>query len=222
MLSICLEYAEKRADKIYVYTSLEKDVISCDFFFEINGNIVRKHELNNAVNDGSFHYNTSPERQKAAIHILAQKIIDFYTLCTENHQEMPTEIKLTYNVKTNKFAANYKYEPVTSSNVFEEWIDEIKNEANATRYSKDKVGLVIVSTKYMIQCISIIRKYNKKTIPETQKMINSKSFVFACECTDTNGLQKVKQCHDELLRIGTKVNIYAGGELVQKDFFANC
>ncbi len=32
MVSICLEYVEKKADKIYIYASYEAKTISCDFF----------------------------------------------------------------------------------------------------------------------------------------------------------------------------------------------
>ena len=39
MVSICLEYVEKKADKIYIYASYEAKTISCDFFYSVNGKI---------------------------------------------------------------------------------------------------------------------------------------------------------------------------------------
>ena len=50
MVSICLEYVENKADKIYIYCSFEERVISCDFFYCINGKVGRKHRLNDAKN----------------------------------------------------------------------------------------------------------------------------------------------------------------------------
>ncbi len=32
MISICMEYVENRADKVYVYASCEEDMISSSFF----------------------------------------------------------------------------------------------------------------------------------------------------------------------------------------------
>lgn len=45
MVSICLEYVEKKADKIYIYASYEAKTISCDFFYSVNGKIYKKSEL---------------------------------------------------------------------------------------------------------------------------------------------------------------------------------
>jgi len=44
MVSICLEYANYKVDKVFVYASNENDVISSDCFFEINHSIVKKSE----------------------------------------------------------------------------------------------------------------------------------------------------------------------------------
>ena len=42
MLSVCLEYANHKVDKVFVYASNENNVISSDCFFEINHQIVKK------------------------------------------------------------------------------------------------------------------------------------------------------------------------------------
>lgn len=36
MISICMEYIEERADKVYVYASCEESIISSKFFYLIN------------------------------------------------------------------------------------------------------------------------------------------------------------------------------------------
>ena len=53
--------------------------------------------------------------------------------CKEFNQEMPTEIKLHYNVKKNQLKAQYRYELIYSNDddllpddIFDEWFNEIK------------------------------------------------------------------------------------------------
>lgn len=77
IISICLEYVEGKADKIYIYCSFDGEVLSCDFFYQINNNIVRKHELNTAVTavqTDTFHYDTSTARQSAVFDVIFEDI----------------------------------------------------------------------------------------------------------------------------------------------------
>lgn len=46
MVSICLEYVDDIADKIYIYASYEENELSCDFFYCINGKTKAKHKIN--------------------------------------------------------------------------------------------------------------------------------------------------------------------------------
>ena len=134
MISICLEYVEKRADIIYVYCSFEEMTVSCDFFYCINDNIVRKHKLNDVISDKSFRYDTSAARQTAVMDIIIEDIEGIYKLCNEYQKEMPTEIKLIYDVNKNSLKADYKYELVyskdeqkTADDIAMEWYEEVKN-----------------------------------------------------------------------------------------------
>lgn len=52
MISICMEYVEDRADKVYVYASREEGVTLSDFFYLINGKYVEPHKLNDALEEG--------------------------------------------------------------------------------------------------------------------------------------------------------------------------
>ena len=70
MVSICLEYVEKKADKLYIYCSFEEMAISCDFFYCINDSVVRKHKINDVISDKSFRYDTSVARQTAVMDII--------------------------------------------------------------------------------------------------------------------------------------------------------
>ncbi|URZ14856.1 DUF600 domain-containing protein [Clostridium felsineum] len=139
MVSICLEYAENKANKIYIYCSFEESMISSDFFYNINDKIVRKHKLNDAVNIGMnrFRYDTSVERQKGVLNIINEDIEKIYRLCKEYKREMPTEIKLIYDVNKNSLTAEYKYDLIystdsikTADDIAIEWFQNIKLENN--------------------------------------------------------------------------------------------
>ncbi|MCR3757937.1 hypothetical protein KYB31_02855 [Clostridium felsineum] len=139
MVSICLEYAENKANKIYIYCSFEENMISSDFFYNINDKIVRKHKLNDAVNIemNRFRYDTSVERQKGVLNIINEDIEKIYRLCKEYKREMPTEIKLIYDVNKNSLTAEYKYDLIystdsikTADDIAIEWFQNIKLENN--------------------------------------------------------------------------------------------
>lgn len=128
MVSICLEYVEKRAEKIYIYCSYENNMISSGFFYKINGKVVKKHKLNDVISNEQAKYDVSIQRQKGAISIINEDIKAIKELCQQNQREMPTQIKLTYDILTNKLNADYSYELTfsndknkTAYDVLEEW-----------------------------------------------------------------------------------------------------
>ncbi|MEA4994800.1 MAG: hypothetical protein VB060_13455 [Oscillibacter sp.] len=137
MVSICLEYVSKKADMIYIYCSCEANAISSNFFYRINGMLVRKHKLNETLNsdEKGFEYDTSGNRQSATLNIINEDIENIKELCEKYNRKMPTEMKLIYNVKKNSLTANYKYDLIystdaekTANDVANEWFDEIKRE----------------------------------------------------------------------------------------------
>ena len=127
MIQICLEYVGEKADKIYIYGSFEDSTISCDFFYKIAGKILERHELSQV---GKM-YDTSIERQKACMHILNDDIKKMITICNQYKMDMPTEMKIVYDVSKNSVSAEYKYEPVysqysdkTADDVSQKWLEE--------------------------------------------------------------------------------------------------
>ncbi|MYL60101.1 immunity protein YezG family protein [Virgibacillus halodenitrificans] len=134
MISICMEYIEDRADKIYVYASCEESIISSKFFYLINNKYVKPHKVNDAVANGDERYNVSSERQFMVLDILNEDIEKIKELCLDNEKDMPTEMKLVYDVKSGKFKAEYKYDLVytnhetkTARQIADEWFDELQN-----------------------------------------------------------------------------------------------
>jgi hypothetical protein len=77
------------------------------------------------------------DRQKVVVKISNQDIKEMIKSRKEHDREMPTEIKMIYDVKTNKLTADYKYELVhtndsnkTASAVARLWFEQVKKEDN--------------------------------------------------------------------------------------------
>lgn len=134
MISICLEYVESRAEKIYIYCSCEGDVISGNFFYMINKKVVQKNRLNDALISGQKEYDVSIKRQSGVLDIIFDDIKALMKLCQDYGKDMPTQIKLIYDVSENKMHAEYEYDEVysndpnkTAYDVLEEWYEFEKN-----------------------------------------------------------------------------------------------
>ncbi|HIW32716.1 MAG TPA: DUF600 domain-containing protein [Candidatus Paenibacillus intestinavium] len=144
IVSICLEYVSEKADKVYIYCSHEMGLISNDFFYNINGKVVERHKLNDAlVTDNqrvNFAYDVSVERQKGVVQIINNDIKEIINVCKEYNREMPTEMKIVYDVKQNKLTAEYKYDLVytndlvkTAGDIAMEWFEQIHKEHSAQK-----------------------------------------------------------------------------------------
>jgi len=134
MISICMEFIEDRADKVYVYASCEESIISSRFFYLINNKYVKSHKVNDALKDGDEKYDVSPYRGFKVLEIINEDIEKIKLLCKEYKRDMPTEMKLIYDVKSGSLKAEYKYELIytnhdtkTARQIADEWFDEIKS-----------------------------------------------------------------------------------------------
>ena len=68
------------------------------------------------------------------LRIIWEDIEKIEELCKEYERDMPTEMKLIYDVHSSKFKAQYKYDLVytndevkTASHIADEWFEEVKN-----------------------------------------------------------------------------------------------
>lgn len=134
MVSICLEYVERRAEKIFIYCSYEANTLASGFFFKVNGKVVKKNKLNEAILGDEKPFDVSIARQKGVINIINNNIIAIKDLCQEYQREMPTQIKLIYDVLENKLNVEYCYELVysndsskTAYDIVDEWYELEKN-----------------------------------------------------------------------------------------------
>lgn len=130
MIKTCLEYVENRAEYVYIYASCEPPCIASNFFYKINGKVLDKHKLGEG-------YDVSSERQSACLGMLRGYVKELRKICREYERDMPTEIKIIYDISRNKVNAAYRYDCVytktrnkTSQDVFEEWFEKIMVENN--------------------------------------------------------------------------------------------
>ena len=130
MICVCLEYASRNVDKIFIYASVEGGITTSSHFYKIKGNVLKPHKINTFLPE----QDVSVERQRACVHMLINDVEELIALCKEHDKPMPTEIKMVYDVKKNSLNVDYKYDPVysnhktkTSYDVINEWIKEVKN-----------------------------------------------------------------------------------------------
>ena len=71
MVSICLEYVEDDAEKIYIYASCENRATACNCFFKIDGKLWKKHLLNQISGKG---YDVSIDIQRQCSQIILDDI----------------------------------------------------------------------------------------------------------------------------------------------------
>lgn len=131
MVGVCLEYVNHKANDIYIYCSYESSVYVFNVFFKIKNNVYRKHQLNNISNE----FDTSIAKQEALLDVGIKNLEELHNKCKEFNRDMPTEMKLHYNVQSNKLNGRYRYDLVYSNDellhpndIFNEWFEEVKKE----------------------------------------------------------------------------------------------
>ena len=79
-----------------MYCSFEGGGQSCNFFYKVNGKVVKKSRRNDVIVDGQEEYDVSIPRQRDVMAILNEDMVALRKLCEEHQREMPTQIKLIY------------------------------------------------------------------------------------------------------------------------------
>ncbi|MCM1159516.1 MAG: hypothetical protein NC348_13625 [Clostridium sp.] len=93
MVDICLEYIEDKAEIVYIYCSNEDGMVSCDFFYKINGVLTKNHEVNEILSEP---VDASPEQQGEVLKIL------IYLITLSTFPILQAFPSLTYQ-KINRF-----------------------------------------------------------------------------------------------------------------------
>ena len=125
MIDICAEYADYRADKVFVYCMNENGTSTAQFFFQYNGYIADLLRINNVLRPGESPIDTSPDVQGQVLNILFQDQEKIEKACKQFGREIPTEIFLTYDANTKAFDAKCSYEPYYSKHPKENDFDRV-------------------------------------------------------------------------------------------------
>ena len=131
MISLSLEYVENKAEIVYIYVVLEDGLVSFDVFYKIGGFISEKSDVNKYLSEK---INDSDDIQFSLLEYGIEDAEKIEVLFEENSKEVPTEIRLVFDVKNNSLKSNYRYdamyeknEDLSVSDVFEAWIQEEKS-----------------------------------------------------------------------------------------------
>ena len=131
MISLSLEYLENKEETVYIYVVLEDGLVSFDVFYKIGGFISEKSDVNEYLSEK---INDSDDIQFSLLEYGIEDAEKIEVLFKENSKEVPTEIRLVYDVKNNSLKSNYIYdamyeknEDLSVSDVFEAWIQEEKS-----------------------------------------------------------------------------------------------
>ncbi|MBQ3276909.1 MAG: hypothetical protein IJH47_07650 [Oscillospiraceae bacterium] len=133
MVSICLEYVEERADKVFVYYADELGMVYCDYFFQIHGKIVHRHKLNTVLAENEPEYDVSASLQSQVLDILLRDANKLEKLFEQNNRKPPMEIRMVYDVHSHAFEAKVRYDSICTEkngkspiSLFYEWYEEME------------------------------------------------------------------------------------------------
>ena len=131
MISIGLEYADYKVEKVYIYASAEARMRYIHCFFQNRGRVLNVAQLNDVLHSGEKKIDTSPDRQGQLLKILFDDFRTILKACESYGREVPKEIRAEYDTRTRKFGSHLGYEDVWSTRrmigpdeIMEEWMAE--------------------------------------------------------------------------------------------------
>ena len=134
MIDICAEYVDDLAEVIFIYSAyfdLYGGALSHDFFYQFHGRIVARWRLNEVLEKGEEELDPYGEVQDQVMAILFEDRKKINQACKDFQREIPTEIFITYDMRTKEFEAKCKYDPIDDFDRFLENSRWLKREAAA-------------------------------------------------------------------------------------------
>lgn len=132
MIRQSIAYAEKRAEKIYIYSDLEEGALMARPAFRIDGKFYTDNDWDRAIREGKESSSlTKEEKRDISLTILCYSYA-VRELCVQYKRAVPTVIKLIYDAKTRQVRAQYGYERLKSFSEYDDnircrmWFDEIR------------------------------------------------------------------------------------------------
>ena len=133
MVEIAFEYVDynkKEIDAIYIYSSLEDNNFFYNIFYCVNGQLTKLHKLNDI---SKKQYDLSDKRTFGLLGLGNKYLQEIKKLFIEDEREVPTQMKMVYYPKTEKFSTDISYEIYWSNNtellpsdIFQQWYTEIE------------------------------------------------------------------------------------------------
>ena len=126
LIALCMEVTGGQVEKVYAYASMGKDSQMFNAFFEKEGRIVTLKQLG-----------ITPDLAMQFLEVGTEDLDKIRELCIEKEMPVPTEMKMYYDVKSNQYHADYRYEndsDDTGENAqgtdekFRKWIEERKGQ----------------------------------------------------------------------------------------------
>lgn len=117
LIALCMEVTDGQVEKVYAYASIQKDSQMFNAFFEKSGNLVTLKQMG-----------ITPDLAMQFLEVGTEDLDKIRELCIENEMPVPTEMKMYYDVKSNQYHADYRYEN-NGEDVgegFQKWIEEFR------------------------------------------------------------------------------------------------
>ena len=134
MLEIANDYVEGRAEKIYIYGSIENGAYFFNLFFEMKNKILFMHQVNTVVGENESLIDVSPEEQEIVLRTGVEDLLKIAEVCQKYQKPVPTQFKLFYDMTKEKLDTKYQYdlqysntEDLYTDDIFMSWYEEVKN-----------------------------------------------------------------------------------------------
>ena len=131
MIQVAFEYVNRaeEVEQVYVYSDLEGNTTSFNCFFQIKGNLVKMHLVNDFLTNP---VETSFNRMKEILRIGTEDGKEVRSLFENFQGEAPTNMKFIYSTKDGKFDSQISYDlqhtntdDLLPSDIFKQWFDEV-------------------------------------------------------------------------------------------------
>lgn len=128
LMELCLEFAEGRADRIFVFAKICKDKPLFYPIFERDGSFLLPLEM----------ANYDLEFIKEFVGIALSDLKKIANLDPRYNEEIPIEMKMYYDTKTRRYDAGFRYEKnlpnYDAEKAFQDWYEKLKVRCENRRY----------------------------------------------------------------------------------------
>ncbi|OYN91027.1 hypothetical protein [Parenemella sanctibonifatiensis] len=111
ILSLAFEYVgnnDAEVEDIWAYTNFENRSQATGIFYKINGQVVEQYAVNTALKEP---VDDDSDRQESLGSLVADEASKIAAAFEQEARELPCEMFLAYHVPTQKFEADFGYQP---------------------------------------------------------------------------------------------------------------